>query len=432
MLRVLHLVTQDNGGAGRACVRLHCALLKANVHSLILTQQQTSCIQNIHVLKQSKMRKSLTKSLRNLSLLPFRHSLKNAKDYFSPNIHIPYLSTNNQSLLRQIESFAPSIIHLHWIEGGFINIHNLASLTKPMLWSLHDENAYTGGCHYVAQGCEGARNGCRICPLFSNATHTHKTHKSFSRDISYLTFTNKQKTYNKLNLTINGLSSWIAKRAKESLLLNNKTIINLPNPIDTDFYKPLSQTFAKQALGIKSDKILLAFGAIGGSSVRRKGFFQLKTALKMLNNKEKYELLVFGGESENIDGIQMTNLGVIHDEVALVLLYNACDIFIQPSLAENLSNAIMESLSCGTAVVAFDIGGNGDMIQHKQNGYLAKPLDTQDLKNGIEWLANRNVSESQNIAKNARDSIIEKFSYDIVASQYITIYKQLTGGGGNP
>ncbi|STQ87074.1 glycosyltransferase [Helicobacter muridarum] len=421
MFRVVHIVTSDNGGAGRACVRLHSALLKAGLESFIITKNKSSNLNNIQELKQSKFNKSLTKSIRNISLLPFRSSIKKASDYFSPNINIPFLSDNNKSLLQQIDSISPDIIHLHWIEGGFVNIHSLASITKPIIWSLHDENAYTGGCHYVANGCNENMFKCKLCPLLPKPSR-----------VSYLTFINKQETYKKINITINGLSSWIATRAKESLLLQDKSIINLPNPIDTNLYKPLNKAFARKALCIDSNKILLAFGAIGGSSIKRKGFAQLKAALEMLNDKNKYELVVFGGQSQDIDGINVINLDVLHDDATLVLLYNACDIFIQPSLAENLSNAIMESLSCGTPVIAFNIGGNMDMINHKINGYLAKPLDAKDLSNGIEWFANLNLEQKEDISNNARNSILSKFDYKVVAPMYIAVYKEMLGGGGNP
>ena len=116
-------------------------------------------------------------------------------------------------------------------------------------------------------------------------------------------------------------------------------------------------------------------------------------------------------------------LGQLHDDVSLRVLYSAADVMVVPSLEENLSNAIMESLACGTPVVAFDIGGNSDMIEHQKNGYLAQPLDTDDLAKGIEWLLN--TPNYQQLCDNARDKVLTHFDSQIVAKRYIALYKEI-------
>ena len=103
------------------------------------------------------------------------------------------------------------------------------------------------------------------------------------------------------------------------------------------------------------------------------------------------ELIIFGSSRpEKANGfVQKTHyLGYLHDDVSLATLYNAADVTVVPSLQENLSNAIMESIACGTPVVAFNVGGNSDMIEHLKNGYLAKPFDSDDLSEGIKWILN--------------------------------------------
>ena len=114
------------------------------------------------------------------------------------------------------------------------------------------------------------------------------------------------------------------------------------------------------------------------------------------------------------------------DDISLVTLYNAVDIMIVPSLQENLSNAIMESLACATPVVGFNIGGNSDMIEHKKNGYLAKPFDTIDLKDGIEWTLNNEYYDE--LCQNAREKVMREFDSKIVAQQYIEFYKKILHG----
>ena len=244
------------------------------------------------------------------------------------------------------------------------------------------------------------------------------------------------RTYKKLtNLTINGLSRWIAQCAKDSALFKDKPIINLPNPINTQTYAPIEKHIARTLLHLTQPKKLIAFGAIGGTSIDRKGFKELTIALQCLDDslKAKCEIIIFGGYTEPLDTITTHNLGFIHDDNTLSLAYNACDVFVTPSLAENLSNAIMESLSCGTPVVGFDIGGNADMITHKYNGYLATQGDSLDLASGIEWVLNLDSSAYTTLSLHARQSAIENFSSKKVAMQYIQAYKKIyksqMGGG---
>ncbi|WP_395001650.1 glycosyltransferase [uncultured Helicobacter sp.] len=147
--------------------------------------------------------------------------------------------------------------------------------------------------------------------------------------------------------------------------------------------------------------------------------------------KAQTKIIVFGksAKQQEIAGIEAHFLGMLYDDATLNLAYNACNAFITPSLAENLSNAIMESLSCGTPVVAFDIGGNGDMLTHKYNGYLAKPNDSADLARGIKWVLGLDSDSYATLARNARASVTQRFAHHLIAEQYIQSYKLLIGGG---
>lgn len=159
-----------------------------------------------------------------------------------------------------------------------------------------------------------------------------------------------------------------------------------------------------------------------------KGFKELSEALKLLNLKDIVFVVFGSSEPQNAPDFKFKThyIGHLHDDVSLVTLYNAVDVMIVPSLQENLSNAIMESLSCATPVVAFDVGGNSDMIEHTQNGYLAKPFDTTDLKNGIEWiLDNENYDK---ICQNAREKVLKEFDSKVVAAKYIELYREILNG----
>lgn len=406
-MKILHLTSHDHGGAGRAALRLHQGLLNQGVDSQMIVQYKHTDLCTIHVLAQGKMQKffMLLRTLLDQGLVKFLYKEK-VRDIFS-STYFP----SNKNLLKQIKIINPDIIHLHWINFGFINIDELLDIGKPILWSLHDENPYTGGCHYVHQECKQYKTYCHTCPALQS---THKY------DLSYFNFKHKQKIYKKLNLTINGLSRWIYQEAKSSTLFRQKTIVNLPNTIDTNFFRPIDKNIARNILGIKTDKILLGFGAISSTRTERKGYLQLREALGFLPNKHRYKLVVFGSShGEDIAGIDTLFLGHLYDDMSLTILYNSLDLFIAPSRAENLSNSIMESLSCGTPVVAFDIGGNSDMIIHKINGFLAK--NTYEICEGILWCL-QNISS---LSENARTKIEECFSYNRVVELYIQLYSNI-------
>lgn len=422
-LRVLHLSTSDNGGAGRACVRLHTALLQNGVDSMLLVQNKTSdCVQTLRLAK-SKFQKIIEKLRPTLISLPLMLYPKRHKDIFSPNIAC--FPPRNRLLLKTIIELKPDVIHLHWIESGFINASDLLAISKlniPMIWSLHDANPYTGGCHYVAATCIGVSTHCKKCPLL-RAKNPY--------DLSFFTFKHKHNTYKKIqNLTINGLSRWIADCAKQSVLLGDKPIINLPNPIDTNIYTPIAKPLARDLLHLQKPKKFIAFGAIGATSTPRKGYNELKSALDSMPNKHSLVLLVFGAsEGEEIAGIETHFVGFLHDDISLRLLYSACDVMVVPSHAESFGQTASESLACGTPVVAFDTTGLKDIITHKHNGYLAKAFDTEDLKNGIQWVLDLDFASYTQIAQNARTSVVQKFDAPKIAKDYTQAYQKLLGGG---
>jgi len=228
-------------------------------------------------------------------------------------------------------------------------------------------------------------------------------------------------------MIIVGLSKWINECSKNSSLLKDKKHINLPNPLDTSIFKPFHKEKARELWNLPHDKKLVLFGAMSATSDINKGYKELSEALHKLTYKD-VELVVFGSsEPQNAPnfGFKTHYVGQLHDDVSLVTLYSAVDVMVVPSLQENLSNAIMESLACGTPVVAFDIGGNSDMIEQKQNGYLAKPFDTTDLKDGIEWILNLSENEYNKLSYNAREKVVREFDSKIVAKKYIELYEEI-------
>lgn len=410
-MKILHLASQDNGGAGRAALRLHQALLEQGIDSQMIVQHKTTDLPTIHTLTQSRYQKLLIPFRQAFDQLPTLFYKNKKKDIFSSTF-VP----SNKLLLKRIKEFNPDIIHLHWINSGFINIFDLFKFEKPILWSLHDANTFTGGCHVVDKGCEKYKSFCHSCSLLNS---------KFKYDISYLNFKRKQRAYKNLDFTVNGLSHWIASEAKSSTLLKDKTIINLPNTIDTTIFHPVDKNIAREILGIKSQKFILGFGAISSTQVERKGYLQLKKALELLPHKDCYMLIVFGSSyGKEIAGIETIFLGHIHDDTTLKLMYSVFDATIMPSLSESFGQVALESLACGTPVVCFNTTGLKDIVTHKYNGFLAQNFSSQELSQGIQWIFSLQQKQKKQLRSNAIQTA-KKFSYPLISRQYIQQYTNI-------
>jgi glycosyltransferase involved in cell wall biosynthesis len=233
--------------------------------------------------------------------------------------------------------------------------------------------------------------------------------------------------------------------AKKSTLFGRFSVDVIPNCIDTNLFRPLSndeivtlaerqenaavrRVFSEATQEKRIEKPFVLYGAMNAATDRIKGFSSLLSALQLLD-KQGFEanFLVFGAKKQELPmqfkHINVTFVGYISDSNILAALYSIADVMVVPSLTENLSNAIMESLSCGTPVVAFNIGGNSDMIDHKMNGYLAAEQDCEDLANGIEWCLNNNKDDA--LGRVARMKVIENYTIYKVSEQYKQLYESL-------
>ena len=405
------IVSQSDigGGAARAAYRLHKSLLSIDVNSMMLVQSKHSDDHTV-IGPETKLKKGFAQFRPTLDKLPVQFYKKRTKTPFSP-AWLPY-----SGVVKHINDINPDIVHLHWINGGFIKIKDVSRIKYPIVWTLHDMWPFTGGCHYNNEGCVKFIESCDLCPVLGSKKYY---------DLSYRTFKRKIKYYNNLPITVVGLSKWLTESAKNSKLFGRKNIINLPNPIDTEIFKPLDKHIAREMLGMPQEKKIILFGASKATDTPRKGFKELTEALRLVN-ASNVELAVFGsGTPQNPPDFSFPvhYLGRFNDDLSLSVLYSAADVMVVPSLQENLSNVIMESLSCGTPVVAFDIGGNGDMIDQKINGYLAKPYDPSDLASGIEWILNN--SNDKNLSDNCRSKVINNFEMKIVAKKYIELYEDI-------
>jgi glycosyltransferase involved in cell wall biosynthesis len=313
------------------------------------------------------------------------------------------------------------IIHLHWINQGFLSlrdIQKLIELGKPVVWTMHDMWAFTGICHH-ARECDNFLKNCREC-FFLNSKKS---------DLSNKVFIKKKRCIYQNEINLVGCSRWITNKMRESALSRDKHILSFPNPIDTNIFKQTNKTEARRKLNLPDGKKLILFGALITTD-KRKGIDYLLQAINILHF-QNIELVVFGQAKSDIEKqicIKINSMGYISDNEQIVALYNAVDIFVTASLEENLPNTIMEAMSCGTPCVGFDIGGISEMIDHKQNGYVAKYKNAIDLANGIEWVLEN--TERLKLSDACINKVKENYSESIVAKRYVSLYADLLNGNG--
>lgn len=413
-MKVLLLSTTDiHGGAARAAYQLHQGLQIINVSSQMLVQTRLSDDETV-TSSQTRIEKAIAKLRPGLDKLPVQQLYPQCDGTM---FSLQWLPDRNASKVSHIDA---DVINLHWVCGGFLNIGSIAKFKQPIVWTLHDMWAFTGGCHY-SQECHRYTDSCGTCPQLSSRKHS---------DLSHWVWQRKAKALKSINLTIVTPSVWLAKGASSSSLFKDLRVEVIPNSLDTARYKPVNRQAARQILGLPQDKRLVLFGAMKATSNPRKGFHLLQPALHSLSKtawKEQLSLVIIGASQPSHPpdlGFEAHYLGVLSDDISLALAYAAADVFIAPSIQDNLPNTVMEALACGTPCVAFNIGGMPDLIEHQQNGYLAQAYKTEDLAQGITWVL-ENTDRHQKLCSYARKKVEQEFTQELQAHRYLSLFAEL-------
>lgn len=417
-LKVVHLNTYDgNGGAGRACLRLSDALNASGINSTVIAYYKFGQNPKIDTFSKSIFAKA--KAVFNILAERYLAKIfvKAAKTPFS-------LQWFGQSIFKHPAIKDADIIHLHWVNHGFLTpkfLAQLDELEKPVVWTFHDSNAFTGGCH-VRYSCEHFHRQCGNCPLLKFSS---------DHDISHRNWLRKQQAYSKLGFHIVAPSVWMANSVKQSSLLGIRQISTIPNTIEIDVFKPYVKAEAKKILKIPANHFVIMSGFMPSKNDKHKGTPYLIEALNELAKRpeipnELIELIIFGNKDEKSlpeFPFKTTFLGTINKDEHLAKCYAAADAFITPSLEDNLPNTVMESLACATPVIAFKTGGIPDMVKHLQNGYLADYQSATDLADGIEWLF---LHEDRTaVQKEARRTILTEFAPEVIAAKHYILYENL-------
>lgn len=418
-MKILQVNSSDvEGGAARAAYRIHQGLLKSNIMSRMLVQNKRSDDFTTFINNDSYCGKIWNKLAPRFDLLIRR--------FYKNRLNVPW-SVNffgNRSIKQFIDRNNFELVHMHWINNGLLSIDDISELGKPILWTLHDTWALTGGCHYFGN-CIKYLSHCASCEQLGSI---------YQKDLSFYLFNKKYKSYSNTNITITTPSHWLADCVKNSFLLKNKRVEVIPNGIDINIYKNIEKNIARSILNIDPNEKVIMFGACSSTSDKRKGYFYLKEALGKLNSildnesiSKKIHVIVFGAnkpkDEENFY-YPITYTGHLYDDISLRVLYSCADVFVAPSKEDNLPNTIMESLSCAIPCVAFNIGGMPDMIEHKKNGYLATPYDSEDLARGISYIL-EDQDRWNMLSYNSRKKVIENFDINLITRKYINLYKEI-------
>lgn len=410
-MKVAFISTFRRGGAGRSAWRTAQAVAQQGIEiSFVLRIQEKE-----HPMVMSACtgwRQPYAKILEWYERLRFirKASSKEVRFFFS-------LADVGQDISQVPAIQEADVLHLHWVHKGFLSLKSfrqLQALGKPIVWSLHDMWAFTGGCHY-AGSCKAFEKECGHCWYLKNPSE---------KDLSHQIWKAKAQTYAKLPWQIVTSSEWLGELARSSSLLGDFPVQALPTPVDTELFRPLPKKAIREKLQLPSDKRLLLFAAMNVADPR-KGFRYLEEALQQLGDLQGVELLVMGkAEPSAFEQIpfQVHYLGYLSGEQAIAEAYNAADFFIMPSLEDNLPNTILESLACGIPTVAFATGGIPQMVAHQETGYLARFKDAEDLAAGIRWAL---AADYEYHSAAARQKAEQDYSNTTIGAAYEKLYRQL-------
>ena len=315
------------------------------------------------------------------------------------------------------------IIHLHWINQGMLSLRDIRRILesgKPLVWTMHDIWPATSICH-VTLGCRKFERGCHHCRLLPGG--------GGDNDLSHKIWLRKKNMLKDHAVSVVACSKWLASEARKSALLAGQPIVSIPNPIDTRIFCPGDRKKARLAVQFPADKRIILF-VCQRITNRNKGVNYLIDACNILAErypemKDNTMVALLGGHADEMaDKLPFDTLplGYESDARRIVNIYRSADLFVLPSLSENLPNTIMEAMACGVPCVGFKVGGIPEMIDHMRNGYVAKYCDADDLAAGLHWLLSE--CDYPQVSQEAVKKVSSNYSQHAVAMKYIETYSQ--------
>jgi glycosyltransferase involved in cell wall biosynthesis len=359
----------------------------------------------------SRVRRTVRKEVIRRELASFRASGPNEMTYFADD-RTPY-GKDPWSQLPESD-----VIQLHWV-SGFVDYEGFFSALpagKPLVWTMHGMEAFTGGCYYD-NDCGKFSGECGACPQVGSQSDSDLTRQVWKR---------KREIYSRLGveqLHIVTPSRWLSEEVKRSSLLGSFPCTVIPNAVDTDVFVPRNRAVARDVVGVPLEAKVVLFLA-DGLHVRRKGLDLLVEALSRMRAMDNLLLVSLGpGQPSGVDGIRHLRFEAVNNDRFLSFVYSAADVFVTPSLQDNLPNTLLESIACGTPAVGFEVGGIPDVIRPGQTGLLAKAGEVDDLQRAIGEIL-ENSERLKVMGLNCRTVAVEEYALEVQARRYLKLYNE--------
>jgi glycosyltransferase involved in cell wall biosynthesis len=417
--KVVHLSTIDvKGGAARSAYRLHQGLQRIGCSSAMFAMDKTCADQSIVRFEPpqgivDRIGNRIRREAIARDFVRHRETRPSGYELFSDD-RGPF----PHAMMAQIPPC--DVVNLHWVAGmvDYGSFFPLMTRTTPVVWTLHDMNAFTGGCHYDHR-CGRFSGSCGACPqLGSNG----------EQDLSRAVWERKRRAIMAAKtgrLRIVTPSRWLAEEARKSSLLSEIRVDVIPYGLDLDVFMPRDKAYSRDLLGIPQDARVVFFLADVVDN-RRKGFSFLLEALPHCAKRvEKLLLVSLGQQPPQADGrMPWLHLGSVHDDRLLSAVYSAADIFVLPSLQDNLANTVLESMACGVPVVSFDAGGTPDMVRPGITGQLVPAFEVPVLASTIVELLNA-PDVLKTMSAHCRRVALEDYPLVLQAERYASLYQEL-------
>ncbi len=420
------LSTSTSGGAGIAARRLHDALRREGTASRFWYSHSPDSVgldASFHEFSQAQLAGNRWQRLWQQIEYRVRRRIQKYQWKWSMHGRPAGLEIFSPAKGPRATPFCPNspgdILHLHWIARMLDFPSFFASLpdSLPIIWTLHDLFPLTGGCHY-ASGCTAYTSECGNCPQLGVPG---------KRDLANKAFHIKSQALLGRQLHVVAPSRWLAREARRSRILEStNSFHHIPYGLDLVQYAPIDRQAARQALGIQPHGLVVGFGAESLEN-RRKGMPELVEALSRVSMLRPLTGLAFGGgrladASRSLPPVH--SLGYLKTPEQQRLAYNAMDLFVLPSLEENLAQTGLEALACGVPIVGFDTGGTPNFVRPGRTGLLARCGDAQDLARQIHWLLGAD-DERMEMGRTARKVACEEYDDRLQAQRYKELYRSV-------
>lgn len=416
-MRILIVNTSENvGGAAVAANRLMEALNNNGVKAKMLVMKKTTDHITVVGLPHAWLQR--------LHFLWERFVIYCHLHFSRHNLFAIDIANAGTDITSLREFKEADLIHLSWINQGMLSLANIKRIVrsgKPVVWTMHDLWTATGICHYARQ-CPSFRTGCHNCRLLPRG--------GGKEDLSRKVWNRKKALYHNANIHFITCSRWLEGQARQSALMKGQRITAIPNPIDTRLFVPTDKAEARLKNQLPTDRRIILFVAHRVDDDRKGANYFVEAVNRLADANPHFAnntcVAAIGRNSESIASllhVPTYAVGFVTDERQMASVYAAADVFVLPSLEDNLPNTIMEATACGVPSVAFRVGGIPEMIDHKRTGYLANFKDSADLAEGIRWTLND--ADREALASACLKKVAHNYSQQSVAMKYIEVYNEL-------